>query len=150
MCIRDRLKPQFEDKGVVLSVDVPLSLPAAWADPGRVTQVLLNLLGNALQYTPPGGQVSVRAWCEDQEMLVTVQDTGLGIAPEHLPHIFERFYRVDKSRSRAGGGSGIGLTISRHLVEAHSGRMWAASSGTCLLYTSIALPVALHHATILS
>ena len=126
----ERLQPQFEDKGVALSVDVPLSLPAVWADPGRVTQVLLNLLGNALQYTPPGGQVSVRAWCEDQEMLVAVQDTGLGIAPEHLPHIFERFYRVDKSRSRAGGGSGIGLTISRHLVEAHSGRMWAASPGT--------------------
>ena len=65
----ERLKPQFEDKGVALSVDVPLSLPAAWADPGRVTQVLLNLLGNALQYTPPGGQVSVRAWCEDLSLI---------------------------------------------------------------------------------
>jgi histidine kinase len=62
-------------------------------------------------------------------LLIAVQDSGVGIDPEHLPHIFERFYRVDKSRSRAGGGSGIGLTISRHLVEAHGGRFWAASLG---------------------
>ncbi len=110
----ERLRPQFEDKEVALAVDAPPNLPAARADPGRVTQVLLNLLGNALQYTPPGGQV---------------RDSGVGIDPEHLPHIFERFYRVDKSRSRAGGGSGIGLTISRHLVEAHGGRFWAASLG---------------------
>ena len=125
----ERLRPQFDDKEVALVVDVPASLPAAWADPGRITQVLLNLLGNALQYTPPGGQVNVRAWQEESALLVALQDSGVGIDPEHLPHIFERFYRVDKSRSRAGGGSGIGLTISRHLVEAHGGRFWAASPG---------------------
>lgn len=125
----ERLQIQFEDKGVALSVDVPSGLPPAWADPGRITQVLLNLLGNALQYTPAGGQANVHVWCQDQEMLIAVQDKGLGIAPEHLTHIFERFYRVDKSRSRAGGGSGIGLTISRHLVEAHGGRLWATSPG---------------------
>lgn len=125
----ERLRPQFEDKGVALDVDVPASLPATWADPGRITQVLLNLLGNALQYTPSGGLVSVRAWQEEQALLIAVQDNGIGIDPEHLPHIFERFYRVDKSRSRAGGGSGIGLTISRHLVEAHGGRLWATSPG---------------------
>lgn len=125
----DRLSPQFEDKEVTLRVDLPANLPAAWADPGRVTQVLLNLLGNALQYTPPGGQVDVQVWAADQELLVMVRDNGAGIAAEHLQHIFERFYRVDKSRSRAGGGSGIGLTISRHLVEAHGGRLWATSPG---------------------
>lgn len=125
----ERLRPQFEDKEVALAVDAPPNLPAAWADPGRITQVLLNLLGNALQYTSSGGQVSVRAWQEDQALLVAVHDSGMGIDPEHLPHIFERFYRVDKSRSRAGGGSGIGLTISRHLIEAHGGRLWAASPG---------------------
>lgn len=124
-----RLQSQFADKGVALGVDVLANLPAAWADPGRITQVLLNLLGNALQYTPSGGQVVVRAWQEDQSLLIAVQDSGIGIDPEHLPHIFERFYRVDKSRSRAGGGSGIGLTISRHLVEAHGGRFWATSPG---------------------
>ena len=125
----ERLRPQFEDKGVALAVEEPAGLPMAWADPGRITQVLLNLLGNALQYTPAGGQVSLRAWRDDNTLRVTVQDNGAGIEPEHLGHIFERFYRVDKSRSRASGGSGIGLTISRRLVEAHGGQLWAASPG---------------------
>jgi len=124
-------------------VDVPPSLPAAWADPGRITQVLLNLLGNALQYTPPGGQVNVRAWHEDQMLRIAVQDTGIGLDSAHLPHIFERFYRVDKSRSRAGGGSGIGLTISRHLVEAHGGSFSVASPGAGQGSTfSFSLPLA--------
>ncbi len=139
----ERLRPQFEDKGVALGVDVPPSLPAAWVDPGRITQVLLNLLGNALQYTPAGGQVSLRAWREDNSLQIAVQDTGIGIEPEHLAHIFERFYRVDKSRSRAGGGSGIGLTISRRLIEAHGGRLWAASPGAGRGSTfTVSLPLA--------
>jgi two-component system sensor histidine kinase BaeS len=125
----DRLCPQFEDKGVSLSLDLPTGLPQVKADPGRVTQVLLNLLGNALQYTPSGGGVAVRAWCDGREMVIEVQDSGIGISSEHLSHVFERFYRVDKSRSRAGGGSGIGLTIAKHLAEAHGGRIWAASPG---------------------
>ncbi|MBC8446706.1 MAG: HAMP domain-containing protein [Chloroflexi bacterium] len=123
----DRLRPQFEDKGVNLHVDVPTNLPQVRADPNRIIQVLLNLLGNALQYTPSGGQVTVRAWRDGREVVIVVQDTGIGIPAEHLPHIFERFYRVDKSRSRPGGGSGIGLTIAKHLVEAHAGRIWATS-----------------------
>jgi histidine kinase len=73
--------------------------------------------------------VTVRAREEGREVVFAVQDTGIGIAAEHLPHVFERFYRVEKSRSRAGGGSGIGLTIAKHLVEAHGGRIWAASPG---------------------
>jgi len=125
----DRLRPQFEDKSVSLHVDLPTDPPQIWADPSRIIQVLLNLLGNALQYTPSGGQVTVRSWRDDQEVVVAVQDTGIGIPAEHLPHVFERFYRVDKSRSRPGGGSGIGLTIARHLVEAHGGRIWATSPG---------------------
>ncbi len=125
----DRLGLQFEDKSVRLRVDVPADLPGAWADPSRITQVLLNLLGNGLQYTPIGGQVTVRAWREDRQVVMELRDTGIGIPAEHLPHIFERFYRVDKSRSRTGGGSGIGLTIARYLVEAHGGRIWATSPG---------------------
>lgn len=124
-----RLRPQFEDKGVSLRLDVPTDLPQVRADPGRIIQVLLNLLGNALQYTPSGGQATVRAWREGQEVAIAVQDTGIGIPAEHLPHIFDRFYRVDKSRSRTGGGSGIGLTIAKHLVEAHGGRIGASSPG---------------------
>jgi histidine kinase len=124
-----RLQSQFDDKGVSLTLDIAPELPDIQADPIRLTQVLLNLLGNALQYTPAGGQVTVRAWQRGQELLVSVSDSGVGLAAEHLPHIFERFYRVDKSRSRAGGGSGIGLTIARRLVAMHGGHIWASSGG---------------------
>jgi len=127
--VAHRLRPQFEDKDVTLCLEIPAVLPHLQADPNRLTQVLINLLGNALQYTSPGGEVTVRARSDRAEVTISVQDTGVGISAEHLPHIFERFYRVDKSRSRAGGGSGIGLTIARHLVEAHGGQMWAASPG---------------------
>lgn len=124
----DRLSRQYEEKGVALNSDIPAVLMVK-ADEVRIGQVVLNLLGNALQYTPPGGNVTVRALRQGDEVHISVSDTGIGIAPEHLPHLFTRFYRVDKSRSRAGGGSGIGLTIAKHLVEAHGGRIWAHSQG---------------------
>ena len=125
----NRLRPQFEDKEVALRLEIPPRLPRPQADANRMTQVLLNLLGNALQYTPPGGEVTVRAQSDRAQLTVSIQDSGIGIAAEHLPHIFERFYRVEKSRSRAGGGSGVGLTIAKHLVEAHGGRLRATSAG---------------------
>lgn len=125
----ERLRPQFEDKGVSLVSAVDANLPVVFSDPGRIMQVLLNLLGNALQYTPAGGDVVVQTSQQQDRVLVAVKDSGVGIAEGDLPHIFERFYRVDKSRSRVGGGSGIGLTISKHLVEAHGGRIWAQSPG---------------------
>jgi two-component system, OmpR family, sensor histidine kinase BaeS len=127
--VTERLASQFEDKGVTLQADVPIDLPAVQADANRTAQVLVNLLGNALQYTPTGGRVSVRAEVEGRSARLSVQDTGIGVTAEHLPHLFERFYRVDRSRSRAGGGSGIGLTIARHLIEAEGGRLRAESSG---------------------
>ena len=125
----ERLRVQFDDKGVRLQVEIPPALPPVRMDASRITQVLVNLLGNALQYTPPGGLVTVQARAEPREALVAVRDTGAGVAAEHLGHLFERFYRVDRSRSRAGGGSGIGLTISKYLVEAQGGRIWAESPG---------------------
>ncbi len=124
-----RLGHQFEEKGVKLETEVPANLPPVLADEDRIGQVLLNLVGNALQYTPAGGQVRVTAHREGAEAHIAVTDSGIGIAAEHLPLLFTRFYRVDKSRSRAGGGSGIGLTIAKHLVEAHGGRIWAESPG---------------------
>jgi signal transduction histidine kinase len=124
-----RLRPQFEDKQVDLQLDLEGALPPVRADPDRIIEVLINLLGNALQYTPSGGQVIVRAKREAEDIHVSVTDTGIGILADDLPHLFERFYRVDKSRSRAGGGSGIGLTIAKHFVEAHGGRIWATSAG---------------------
>jgi histidine kinase len=114
---------------VELVISIAEDMPGLTADSGRITQVLLNLLGNALQYTPSDGQVTLRCWHDQRQLFVEVRDTGIGVSPEHLPHVFERFYRVDKSRSRAGGGSGIGLTIARHLVTAHGGHMWANSPG---------------------
>jgi histidine kinase len=127
--IAARLHPQFEGKGVSLKLDLPATLPAVLADEDRLSQILVNLIGNALQYTPTEGVVTIAAQTEVNTLRVTISDTGIGIPAEHLPRLFTRFYRVDKSRSRAGGGSGIGLTIARHLVEAHGGQIWAASEG---------------------
>jgi|SRR5579859_468808 len=124
-----RLGRQFEEKGVRLQSELPADLPVVMGDEDRLGQVLLNLVGNALQYTPAGGSVVVSARRKDQDVEIAVADTGIGIAVEHLPHVFDRFYRVDKSRSRAAGGSGIGLTIARHLVEAHGGKLRAESAG---------------------
>ncbi len=138
----DRLRLQFVEKGVALESDLPPKLPRFEGDEDRLIQVLLNLLGNALQYTPSGGKVTVSARVHGDNVLISVTDTGIGIPPEHLPHIFSRFYRVDKSRSRAGGGSGIGLTIAKHLVEAHGGRIRAESAGSGQGSTfTITLPV---------
>jgi two-component system sensor histidine kinase BaeS len=128
--VRRRLERAYKAKGVSLAIDLPAALPPVHADAERLLQVLTNLLNNALQYTPSGGSVHLSAERHDHEVFVHVTDTGIGIPPEHLPYLFDRFYRVDKSRSRqAGGGSGIGLTISRHLVEAHGGRIWVESAG---------------------
>ena len=125
----DRLTLQYEDKDVKLTAVLPPDYPPIYADAARMTQVMLNLLGNALQYTPSGEQVVVHTQMTDGEINIAVQDTGIGLTVDQQLHIFERFYRVDKSRARTGGGSGIGLTISRHIVEAHNGRLTVVSAG---------------------
>jgi histidine kinase len=125
-----RLAPQAEAKRIALDADLRPDLPRLLADEDRLVQVLTNLTGNALQHTPENGRVIISVRQSQPDVEVSVRDTGTGIPPEHLPHIFDRFYRVDASRSRrAGGGSGIGLTIARALVEAHGGRIWAESAG---------------------
>ncbi len=138
-----RIAPQFAEKDITLRNAVPSGLPAVQADADRIIQVLINVLGNALRYTPSDGNVRVSAGQQDSAVVFHVADTGIGIAPEHLPHVFERFYRVDKARSRALGGSGIGLTIARAVIAAHDGRIWVISPGpnqgtTC----SFTLPIA--------
>ena len=130
--VTKRLASQAELKHVLLDIELAPDLPRVLADEDRAVQVLTNLVGNALHYTPENGKVTISAKRIDHEVQISVRDTGTGIPPEHLPHIFDRFYRVDASRSRsrrAGGGSGIGLTIARALVEAHGGRIWAESAG---------------------
>jgi signal transduction histidine kinase len=125
----DRLTGQFDEKGLVFEASVAAKLPRVQADPDRAVQVLTNLLTNALRYTPVPGLVRLELRAVGDAVQFTVADTGVGVAPEHLPHLFERFYRADRSRNRALGGSGIGLTIARALVEAMDGRIWVESPG---------------------
>lgn len=126
----DHLAPQYAEKGIDLSLEMAPTPLMVRVDKDRVLQILYNLLGNALQYTPAGGQVAVRVCSGTQQRVeIQVRDTGIGIAREHLPHLFTRFYRADPSRSRAGGGTGIGLTIAHHLAQAHGGNITAHSEG---------------------
>ena len=127
--VEERLGQQFAEKGVALDVDIAADLPVVLVDQNRMNQVLLNLTGNALQYTQTGGKVQINSRQVEKEIRISVEDNGIGISADHLPHIFTRFYRIDKSRSRRYGGSGIGLTIAKLLVEAHGGRIWAESEG---------------------
>jgi signal transduction histidine kinase len=123
-------------------VALPPGLPGVLADHDRMQQVLLNLLDNALHYTPPGGAVCIEATETGTAVRIAVLDNGIGIAPEHLPHVFTRFYRVDKSRSRAAGGAGIGLTIARRLTEAHGGTIAVESTPGRGSRFAITLPAA--------
>lgn len=125
----ERLGGSFADKGLSLETAIPSVLPSVRADKDRAVQVLTNLLSNALRYTTAPGSVRLTAEATPVAGRFSVADSGMGIAAEDLQRVFERFYRTDKSRSRAAGGSGIGLTISRALVEAMGGRIWAESPG---------------------
>lgn len=148
-----RFRPPAEAKHITLQVEAPSDLPVVTLDPQRIEQVLSNLLSNALRHTPEEGAVRVQlavtrerqtpSASAEQRLQLTVTDTGPGIPPDSLPHIFERFYRVERSRSRADGGTGLGLAIARQLVEAHGGRIWAMSEGAVGkgATVSISLPI---------
>ena len=131
--LHDALAPllnTFNTKGIQVSIHSEKNLPSMMADHDRILQVLQNLLGNALQFTPENGTIEINAIKMDANVQISVKDDGEGIETDHLPHIFKRFYRADRSRSRQnGGGSGIGLTIAQSLVEAHGGKIWADSKG---------------------
>ncbi len=119
---------RYGAKRVTLDTQVSAS-GRLWADGQRLAQVLGNLLDNALRHTPAGGHVTLAATRDRDEVTFTVADDGDGIAAEHLPHVFERFYRADSARDRGRGGSGIGLAIAKALTEAHGGHVWVASRG---------------------
>ncbi len=123
------LEGQFAEKGLELDIHLPEDLPQVMADPARAMQILTNLLVNALRYTPAPGKIEMVVSREGDMVAFRVTDTGVGLTPEQLAHIFERFYRVDKSRSRALGGSGIGLTIAQSLARAMGGDIRVASAG---------------------
>ncbi len=124
----DTARFRAEQKKLTLGVECPSDLPRALGDRGRLTEVLQNLLDNAIQYTPDGGRITVRARAEDHGIIFSVSDTGIGIPRTDQERIFERFYRVDAARSREVGGTGLGLCIAKHIVEAHGGRIWVEST----------------------
>lgn len=124
----DRLRPQYEDKGVELELQSGPALPVD-VDPDRIAQVLTNLLGNALTYTEPGGRVVVTPRQDNGSASIQITDTGIGLSPDDLDLVFERFYRVPGA-ARPPGGSGIGLTIARGITRAHHGTLDASSPGT--------------------
>ncbi len=137
----EALAPLAEERGVVLRVEASTALPKVDADPDRMRQVVQNLVENALRHTAHGGEVRVSIRGSGDEVQCVVADTGAGIQPEDLPHIFEHFYRADRSRARSSGGTGLGLAIVKSLVEAHGGRVAVESMpGTGSTFV-IALPV---------
>jgi signal transduction histidine kinase len=134
------VRPEANEKGLHVEVNLAADLAKVDADPQRIGQVLRNLLRNAIQHTPAGGEIEVMAVCQEDEVQVSIHDTGEGITPEHLPHIFDRFYRADPSRARTTGGTGLGLAIVKGVVEAHGGHVWVESTLSKGTTFSLVLP----------
>jgi signal transduction histidine kinase len=133
-------RPAISKASLEVQLDVPGALPEVWADRNRVLQICENLIGNAVKFTPAGGRISVGAVPRDHEVLFWVADTGEGIAPDDIPHVFDRFWQAQKGERQRGAG--LGLPIVKGLVEAHGGRIWVESErnrGTTFFFT---LPVA--------
>ena len=138
--VAEMTRPLVEEKGISLAVEAPAPVPVV-ADRERVAQILHNLLANAVRYTGPGGRIRISVTSADSETRVEVADSGSGIPEDELPYIFDRFHRVDRSRSRTTGGAGLGLAIVKHLVEAHGGRVWVHSEPGQGSTFGFALPV---------
>ncbi len=136
----ERLRPQVERAGLVLRVEVPPDLPRVRVDRGRIEQVLINLVHNAVKFTPEGGEVVASAELADGMVQMSVRDTGVGITAEDLPRIFERFYKSDMARRSPG--SGLGLAIAKHIVQAHGGTIWAESAPGAGASISFTVPLA--------
>ncbi len=137
------LEKQAVSRKIEMSWDIPSGLPKVLADDTRLSQVFMNLLDNAIKYTPDGGSVKVSFHFREGAVRVDVSDTGMGIPEKDLPRIFERFYRVDKARSRELGGTGLGLSIVKHIVQAHGGQVFVASQlgqGSTFSFTLPAVP----------
>lgn len=121
------LEKNIKNKNLLVSLDIPKDLPKVLADERRITQVFLNLLDNAVKYNVQNGKINIKAYSVNGWVQVEISDTGIGIPEKDLPRIFERFYRVDKARSRELGGTGLGLAIVKHIIQAHRGNIWVKS-----------------------
>jgi len=121
------IENQAKAKSIALKLDIPSGLPKVKADETRISQVMINLLDNAIKYTLENGSVIISANVINNTLQIDIVDTGIGISEKDLPRIFERFYRVDKARSRELGGTGLGLSIVKHIVSAHGGQVWVKS-----------------------
>lgn len=138
-----RLSPQAERQGISVSAQIPADIPAIQADRERIQQVVLNLLHNAIKFTPQGGEATISAELREDSVVVNIADTGIGISEDDLPHVFERFYKSD--RSRTGGGTGLGLAIAKHIVQAHGGSIWTHSQEGKGSTFSFSLPLKKSH-----
>lgn len=127
--VGDVFRPLADEKNVSLSLDITTELPPVSIDSYRIRQSLHNLLANSLRYTPEGGSISLKATRMEENVVIEIQDTGKGIEPEHLNNIFDRFYRVDSSRTKDTGGTGLGLAIVKAIIESHDGHVSAQSEG---------------------
>lgn len=137
----ERMTLQAERMGIVLSYDAPEDLPRILADPTRVSQVFINLIQNAIKFTPSGGHIHIGAQAAGSKVLFSVKDDGMGITKNDRGRIFERFYKVDRARS--GGGTGLGLSICKHIVEKHGGHIWVESEvgqGSTFYFSLPAVP----------
>lgn len=133
-----KLAPLCKERDITIQEEFTTSFPEVWGNEDRLEQVFTNLIHNALLFSPSGSLVIVGGKREAHEALLFVRDQGSGIPPQDLPHIFERFYRVEKSRSRQGGGTGLGLAITKQIIEHHGGKIWVESQmgqGTTFLFT---------------
>jgi two-component system phosphate regulon sensor histidine kinase PhoR len=139
----DRLRLFADRQGVTLATDIQIPLPAVRGDEDRLGQVMINLLHNAVKFSPEGGEVRISAHAVGDAVVVDVADHGVGIPRSAQPRIFERFYKVDRARVRGEtSGTGLGLAISRHILEQHGGRIWVESTEGVGSTFSFSLPVA--------
>ncbi len=141
-----QLNPLAQRQQVTIATDLATNLPLVRADKDRIRQTIINLVHNAIKFNHPGGRVAVSARADDESVTVSVSDTGIGISREDLPHVFERFYKADKARSR--GGSGLGLAIAKHTIQAHGGNIWAQSEEGKGSTFSFSLPLKANPSTI--
>ncbi len=135
----NRMKMQAERAGIKISSQCSESIPVVLIDTERIEQVLINLIHNAIKFTPPGGEITLSAEVENDSIIIHVTDTGVGIAEEDLPRIFERFFKTDRARS--SGGTGLGLSIAKHVIETHGGKIWVESKPGSGSTFSLSLPI---------